>query len=158
MERKKKSPHVTTLLFKKQISQHAKLKIYPSKITPYVLIDPTQEVCLIKGKSSPEDTVKFYNLIFHGLKNYILTGKNKLAVHISLTYFNSSTAKCLFDLMKVLRQLQSYGLTVTISWYHDEDDEDMLEAGEDYQSISKIPFNFVELQAITPSLLNNLHD
>lgn len=145
MGRKKQSPHVTTLLFKKKISKDAKLRIYPSKITPYVLIDPTQEICLIKGKSSPEDPVKFYNLIFHGLKNYILTGKNKLSMHINLTYFNSSTAKCLFDLMKVLRQLQSYGLTVTVSWYHDADDDDMLEAGQDYQSISRIHFNFVAL-------------
>lgn len=154
MERKKKSPHVTTLLFKNKITEDAKLKIYPSKITPYILIDPKQEVFLIKGKSSPENTIKFYNLIFHGLKNYPLTGKSKLTVHISLTYFNSSTAKCLFDLIKILRQLQSSGLSISISWYYDMDDEDMLEAGEDYQSISRIPFNFVVLEVINDHLSN----
>ncbi|SMD32653.1 protein of unknown function [Reichenbachiella faecimaris] len=148
MERKKKSPHVTTLLYKERISKKSKLKIYPSRITPYVLIDPEKELFLMKGKSSPEDTVKFYNLIFLGLKHYPLTGKNRLSVHLSLTYFNSSSAKCLFDLMKIFKQIKAYGLEVKVSWYYEVDDEDMLEAGEDYSAISGIPFHFVELDII----------
>lgn len=145
MKRKNKTPHETTLLFNKSVTSQSKLKLFPSKITPYVLIDPTKQILLIKGKSSPEDTIKFYNLIFVGLKNYALTGKNNLYVHICLTYFNSSTAKCLFDLMKHLRKLQTYGLYVQVNWYYEEDDEDMLEAGEDYKMVSKIPFRFVPL-------------
>lgn len=148
MERKKKSPHVTTLLYKQHISKDSKLKIYPSKITPFILIDPEKEIFLIKGKSSPEDTVKFYNVVFLGLKNYQFTGKIKLSVHVSLIYFNSSTAKCLFDLMKILKQLKSIGLKVDINWYYEENDEDMLEAGEDYQAVCQIPFNFVELEML----------
>ncbi len=35
---------------------------------------------------------------------------------------------------------------VVINWYYEEDDEDMLEAGEDYQSILKIPFKMIELE------------
>ncbi|MBO7596417.1 MAG: SiaC family regulatory phosphoprotein [Bacteroidales bacterium] len=34
---------------------------------------------------------------------------------------------------------------VVINWYYEEDDEDMLEAGEDYQSILKLPFKMVEI-------------
>lgn len=154
MGRKKKIPHVTTLLYKERISKTSKLKIYPSKITPYVLIDPEKKLFLIKGKSSPEDTIKFYNLIFLGLKNYLLTGQDKLSVHVSLTYFNSSTAKCLFDLMRLLKQIRSMGIAININWYYEEDDEDMLEAGEDYESVSRIPFNFVELELLpTPALI-----
>lgn len=145
MKRKKKSPHVTTLLFKERLSKNSKLKLYPSKITPYVLIDPEKELFMIKGKSSPEDTIKFYNLVFLGLKNYTLTGQSKLSTHISMTYFNSSTAKCLFDLMKILKAIKSCGLQVNINWYYEDDDEDMLEAGQDYEAVTRIPFNFVEL-------------
>ncbi|UXX77620.1 DUF1987 domain-containing protein [Reichenbachiella carrageenanivorans] len=148
METKKKSPHVTTLLYKEHLTQTSKLKIYPSKITPYILIDPEKQLFLIKGKSSPEDTIKFYNLVFLGLKNYPLTGKNKLSVHVSLTYFNSSTAKCLFDLMKILKQIKANGIEVKIIWYYEENDEDMIEAGEDYEIVCDIPFRFVELEMI----------
>ena len=34
---------------------------------------------------------------------------------------------------------------VVIFWYYEEDDEDMLEAGEDYESIIRIPFKMVEI-------------
>ncbi len=38
------------------------------------------------------------------------------------------------------------GGTVEISWYYEEDDEDMFEAGEDYQSIINIPFKMIEME------------
>lgn len=150
MNREKKSPHITTLLYKERISEHSKLKISASKITPYILIDPGKELFIIKGKSSPEDTVKFYALVFLGLKNYIMTGRDKLSVHVSLTYFNSSTAKCLFDLMKILKNIKSCGIEVIVNWYYEEDDEDMLEAGEDYEMVCDISFNFVALDILEP--------
>jgi hypothetical protein len=34
---------------------------------------------------------------------------------------------------------------VVINWYYEEDDEDMLEAGEDYESIIRIPFKMIEI-------------
>jgi hypothetical protein len=34
---------------------------------------------------------------------------------------------------------------VKINWYYEEDDEDMLEAGEDYESIIRVPFNMIEI-------------
>lgn len=149
MKRKNTNLHETALLFDKSVSSQSRLKLYPSKITPLVLIDPARQILLIKGKSSPEDTPKFYNLLFRGLKNYPLTGKNNLFVHICLTYFNSSTAKCLFDLTKLLRQLQNYGLDVKVNWYYEHNDEDMLEAGEDYEQVSQMRFKFISIDMTT---------
>ncbi len=34
---------------------------------------------------------------------------------------------------------------VIINWYYEEDDEDMLEAGEDYESIIRVPFKMIEI-------------
>jgi hypothetical protein len=34
---------------------------------------------------------------------------------------------------------------VVINWYYEEDDEDMLEAGEDYESIIKVPFKMIQI-------------
>ena len=33
-----------------------------------------------------------------------------------------------------------------INWHFEEDDEDMEEAGEDYQAIIQVPFNMVEVE------------
>ena len=35
------------------------------------------------------------------------------------------------------------GNEVAINWYYEEDDEDMLEAGEDYDAIIDLPFKLI---------------
>jgi hypothetical protein len=34
---------------------------------------------------------------------------------------------------------------VEVNWFYEEDDEDMLEAGEDYESIIRVPFKMIEI-------------
>ena len=47
-----------------------------------------------------------------------------------------------------LRNLESinWKTSITINWHYEEDDEDMLEAGEDYQAIINIPFKMIEME------------
>ena len=33
-----------------------------------------------------------------------------------------------------------------VNWYYEEDDEDMLEAGEDYEAIVSIPFDKISIE------------
>ena len=42
--------------------------------------------------------------------------------------------------------MNSSGHEIVINWHYEEDDEDMLEAGEDYQSIINVPFKMIEVQ------------
>ena len=49
------------------------------------------------------------------------------------------------DLFKKLEAIHKTGKEVVINWYYEEDDEDMLEAGEDYQAIIKVPFKMIEV-------------
>ena len=65
---------------------------------------------------------------------------------MQLEYFNTSSSKCILDVFKKLENLHNKSVAeVVINWYYEEDDEDMLEAGEDYQSILKLPFKMVEI-------------
>ena len=66
-------------------------------------------------------------------------------MNIQLEYFNTSSSKCILDVFKKLEAIYKSGNEVLINWFYEEDDEDMLEAGEDYQSIIKIPFKMVEI-------------
>ena len=36
--------------------------------------------------------------------------------------------------------------SVKVNWYFETDDEDMAEAGEDYQAIISIPFKMIEVE------------
>jgi hypothetical protein len=64
---------------------------------------------------------------------------------VQLEYFNTSSSKCILDVFKKLEAINKGENDVLINWYYEEDDEDMLEAGEDYESIIRVPFKMIEI-------------
>jgi hypothetical protein len=77
------------------------------------------------------------------IDKYGSSPKGKTEVNIKLEYFNTSSSKCILDVFKKLETVK--GTDMTINWFYEEDDEDMLEAGEDYQAIISIPFKMIEV-------------
>lgn len=61
-----------------------------------------------------------------------------------MEYFNTSSSKCLYDILKEIKYLSDQGKEVNVRWYYEQDDEDMMEAGEDYSDLLDLPFVFVE--------------
>ncbi len=115
--------------------------------TPKVNFDPEKGSLLLKGRSIPENSIEFYRPLVDWLDRYTGSPKAKTVCEIQLEYFNTSSSKCLLDLFKKLEQMNNSGADVVINWYYEEDDEDMLEAGEDYQSIINVPFKMIEVQS-----------
>ncbi len=112
--------------------------------TPFIELRHETGVFQINGKSVPENTVQFYSSLFEWLNNYAQAPAKSTTLNIQLDYFNTSSAKVLADLFKKLENLQNNGKSnVTINWYYQDIDEEMLEAGEGYKSITKVPFNLV---------------
>ena len=95
----------------------------------------------MKGKSIPENSLEFYRPVFEWLDNYTQSPAPKTELKISLEYFNTSSSKCLLDILRRLETINLSGKSeVKVSWFYDADDEDMMEAGEDYQALVKVPF------------------
>ena len=114
-----------------------------SKKTPLINFDSNGNFEL-KGKSIPENTGIFYKPLFEWLDNYIQNPARTTILNIQLDYFNTSSSKSIVDLFKRMDMISKNGKSdATINWLYDIDDVDMLEAGEDYKSIIKIPFNLV---------------
>jgi hypothetical protein len=112
--------------------------------TPILNFDASKGVFDLKGKSIPENSVGFYKPLFDWLDNYIQSPAPKTTLNIQLDYFNTSSSKCIVDLFKKLEMINKNGKgEAVINWMYDDQDDDMLEAGEDYKSIIKIPFNLV---------------
>ena len=63
-----------------------------------------------------------------------------------MEYFNTSSSKCILDILRKLEKIHEAGGNVTVTWFYEEDDEDMQEAGEDYQRIVKVPINIEALE------------
>ncbi len=114
--------------------------------TPSIKFDPKQGKLEIKGRSIPENSVEFYKPIMESLESYMKTPVSPTTVDIQLEYFNTASSKCILDVLKKLESIHSKGNQVNITWYYEEDDEDMKEAGEDYQAIINMTFNMQQAE------------
>ena len=113
--------------------------------TPTISFDLASGVLEIKGRSIPENSIEFYKPLVDALDKYSSSAKPSTNVIIQLEYFNTSSSKCILDVFKKLENINKGGSSVTINWHYEEDDEDMLEAGEDYQAIINVPFKMVQV-------------
>lgn len=124
------------------------INIEGSSKTPTILFDPGTGVLTIKGRSIPENAVDFYKPLTDWLTEYATDPQNQTEVHVQLEYFNTSSSKCILDVFKKLEAIGNGSATIQINWYYEEDDEDMLEAGEDYEAIINIPFKMIEVEEV----------
>lgn len=123
-----------------------KLILASSPKTPEVVFDAASGVFLLKGRSIPENSIEFYQPLNEWVERYTENPGSKTRIEIRLEYFNTSSSKCLLILFKKLEKLN--GTDVSVNWYFEEDDEDMKEAGEDYQAIINLPFTIIEVEEI----------
>jgi len=121
------------------------ISIEGSPKTPTVKFDASEGIIEIKGRSIPENSIEFYKPLVDWLDEYQKDPLPLTKVNIQLEYFNTSSSKCILDVFKKLEAIHKARHDVEVNWYYEEDDEDMLEAGEDYESIIRIPFKMIEI-------------
>ena len=121
------------------------ISIEGSPKTPTVKFDAGEGIIEIKGRSIPENSIEFYKPLVDWLEEYKKDPLPLTKVNIQLEYFNTSSSKCILDVFKKLEAIHKAKHDVEVNWHYEEDDEDMLEAGEDYESIIRIPFKMIEI-------------
>lgn len=129
-----------------------KLYISPTRNTPEINFSPEENLFIIRGTSSPEDVRAMYYPVIEWFKAFgIKIRDNKtsqpdgpLTLKMDLSYFNSSSAKFIYDILVELKDIAASGLPVVIEWHYEYGDSDLRDAGEDISNIAEIPFTFVE--------------
>ena len=119
------------------------LSIEGSPKTPTIVLDPIQGLLEIKGRSNPENSVDFYRPVMEWIEEYVKAPVQKSTVNIQLEHFNTSSSKSILDIFKRLEAIQKVDRKVVINWYYEADDEEILEAGETYETMTDIPFIMV---------------
>jgi hypothetical protein len=102
----------------------------------------------LKGRSIPENSIDFYKPLIDWIDQYGRDPQPKTALHVQLEYFNTSSSKCILDVFKKLENIRAAGNEVIVLWHYEPEDEDMLEAGEDYQGIIKVPFRMIAIEEV----------
>lgn len=126
-----------------------KLYIEPTKYSPEISLDPETRVLEIRGKSYPENTFEFYAPVMKWLEDYIASSPSgKTVINMEIIYFNSSSSKFFFDFLDVIEEAAEQGFDVEINWIYDPENENALEAGEDFMDdFESLNFNLVEKPA-----------
>lgn len=113
--------------------------------TPQIILDPRKEIFEIRGRSIPENSVDFYKPVMEWMDEYRKQPNDKTRLVFCLEYFNTSSSKCLVEILRKLEAIHLDGKHVEMEWYYEEQDEDMRESGEDFKEILKIPIRMIAL-------------
>lgn len=120
------------------------IRIEGSDDTPQVVLDAENKQFEIVGRSLPEDVVAFYKPVLDWLDEYMSNPADITNFVFRLEYFNTASSKMILDVLQKLEQLNGQGHPTIITWFYETEDEDMLEAGEEYQELVEVPFDIVE--------------
>ncbi len=116
----------------------------PTDTTPLVQFDPSKNELKFVGRSIPEDSIGFYEPILKWLAELAINPPSKMTISFDLEYFNTSSSKCLLDVFRRLHDIQqSFRCEMELLWTYEDDNEDMLEIGEEYSSLFTCPFHFI---------------
>lgn len=128
-----------------------KLNIESTVNSPRIVLDPQERKFEFSGESRPENVRNFYLPVLEWLESFTShqSGLKEpertpaLSCIFNFEYFNSTSAKYILDIFKSLNALHSLGIDLDIKWFYEEDDEDMLEVGEEMSRMSKLKFEYV---------------
>jgi hypothetical protein len=106
--------------------------------TPKIILNHTNGIFEISGRSLPEDTAEFYKPVLEWLEAYSGAPNSKITFTFKLEYFNTASSKLILDILSKLESIPG----TTVAWYFHEDDEDMEEAGTEFSELVEVPFEF----------------
>jgi hypothetical protein len=119
------------------------LNIKGTDDTPSVILDKEKGLLEISGRSLPEDVNQFYEQILDWIDKYSENPNDRTVFNFKLEYFNTASSKVILDILLKFEEIVEKGKEVLIKWHYHEEEEDMLEAGEEYADIVEIPFDYV---------------
>jgi len=113
--------------------------------TPSVILDSLNNKFEIKGRSMPENVNEFYTTIIDWMKEYSRHPNDETILDFRLEYYNSASAKHIFELVYGLGKLKDAGKEVLVRWFYQTDDEDMADSGQTLATICKVPFKLIPI-------------
>lgn len=133
------------------------LSYKPEGYLPGIILDRNSGKFEISGKTCPEDAIEFYDPVFEWLDEYANDPIDETVFNFRLTYFNTVSSKIIMMIMFRLEELSEDGHNVKVKWFYPEDDEDIEEAGVDYDGMLEVDFEMIAYDDDNPDD-NNIAD
>lgn len=120
-----------------------RLEIKETNNTPHILMDAESNVFMVEGKSFPEDSKEFYRPLTEWLNDYVAATGKEFKFHFNLFYISSSSIISVKQILQKVMEIKQGGANVVVVWHYDEDDDDIRKTGEDYERLTKLPFQYL---------------
>jgi len=117
--------------------------IKSKKKTPLIVLDENKGLIELKGSSIMENAKEFYDPMMEWAFEYVRHPKDTI-VNIDLEYFNTSSAKIILIFIKTLSKIKQSGYDLKVNWYHEEDDEEIIDSGHNFALSSQVKFHFIK--------------
>jgi hypothetical protein len=117
------------------------LMLEPTQDTPRVMLNKRDGIFELAGRSIVEDVNSFYDPVVEWLTDYAEEPNQSTVFTYHLNYFNSSTSKMIYDMLHVLKDIKG----VQIEWCYNKGDDDILEAGKEFEEELEMKFKYREI-------------
>jgi hypothetical protein len=115
-----------------------------NKYYPSIELNAQKGSMSFGGMSIPANADDFFDPIIAWMIAYSENPKNQTQIRFTFDYFSTSTTMKLWNVLKVLSNLNEKGNSaVAVDWYFDKDDDRMKETGEEFESLSGLKFNLI---------------
>ena len=119
------------------------LHVKETPTTPEINLDPETGTFEMIGKSLPTNSIEFYGPVFDWANEFFYSSDApfNMILDFKLDYYNTSSSKQIAKLFRIIENSPT-SENITINWFYDEDDIDMLESGERFGKLLNIDFEF----------------
>ena len=121
--------------------------------TPEIVFDKDKPEFRVTGKSYMEDAASHYTKVIDWLRAYSEKPNAITNFKFELEYVNTASSKIVHDILNELDNMHLNKHEVVVEWHFFEEDEDMLEMGQEFQEIYEVPFKFEEINYDRPDNL-----
>ncbi len=97
----------------------------------------------IEGESYPENSLRFYQPLIAWVGQRLALDERPLTLEICLSYLNTSSIKCIMDILDDLEEAHQRGRPVSVNWFYDEENDRALEMAEEFREELTLPFGVV---------------
>lgn len=116
-----------------------------SRTTPRVLFTPATRTLMLSGESYPENSFAFFDPILAWVDAWLAEPGEALILDIDVPYMNSSSTKCMLDLLDRFEDAWHRGQPIRLYWHYDPENFRALELAEEFREEVSFPFETVAI-------------
>jgi len=111
--------------------------------TPRILFNVDGNLS-VSGISTPNNVNAFYQPLFDWIKEYKTIKPKSVSLELFIDYLNTSSTRIIVEMIRLIKSFKEDATDVNFIWVYDNEDEDMLEMGEELAEITDTTFTFKE--------------